>query len=101
MTPGDLITFLATVNGWRRRRLYLSTLPPSEQRRIKPALDALQGYLEDDVHAGGALVDAMQRLRDAFGRGTVASVQVHDLTRLQRFLTQVPTTRRPSDLGAR
>jgi hypothetical protein len=92
--PGDLVKALATLNGYRRKCLYLETLPPASIAMLDATVLALQAHIDRDPN-GPVLDDAMNRIRDALDRGRLGDIQSHDLTRLSRFLLTVPTTRRP------
>ena len=93
LSPGELLDALKDINGWRRRKLFLRTLPPSSVRRLDAAMASLQAHLDRDPN--GALLDGvMNRLRDAIDAGSFGGILADDITRLNRWIANIPTTRR-------
>ena len=90
--PGQLITFFAALDGYRKRNLFVQQLPLKEQDAIDQALVSLQGYMERDIHVGPMLEGAVQRISDAVEQGLLGQIQKADLATVSRFLCAVPTT---------
>ena len=95
LSPGELLSGLATLTKLAKQQRRVSELPPRDVEALYKMLKAMRWYADHDVHYSGMLLDqALARIDRAVDAGDIGKLSTADLRVVGDWLPTIKTTQR-------